>query len=118
MSEILDQLIEERKNGLIEYKKLLERYIELAKKVSSSEASDDYPSSIKGSAAKRAIYDNCGSDEKLANKIYDAVMNSMQADFRNSPVKINKIKKALFEVLQNDTEVDRIYELISKQSEF
>ena len=118
MSEILDQLIEERKNGLIEYKKLLERYIELAKKVNSSAASEDYPVSVKGSAAKRAIYDNCGNDEKLTNRIYDAVMSSMQADFRNSPVKINKIKRALSEVLDDDAEVDRVYELISKQSEF
>lgn len=118
MSEILNQLIEERKNGLIEYKKLLERYIELAKKVNSSAASEDCPVSVKGSAAKRAIYDNCGGDEKLTNRIYDAVISSMQADFRNSPVKINKIKRALSEILQNDDEVDRIYELISKQSEF
>lgn len=118
MSEILDQLIEERKNGLIEYKKLLERYIELAKKVNSSAVSEDYPASVKGSAAKRAIYDNCGRYEDLANRIYDAVMSSMQADFRNSPVKINKIKRALSEVLDNDAEVDRVYELISKQSEF
>ena len=118
MSEILDQLIEERKNGLIEYKKLLERYIELAKKVNSSAANEDYPASVKGSVAKRAIYDNCGSNEDLTNRIYDAVMSSMQADFRNSPVKINKIKRALFDVLQDDAEVDRVYELISKQSEF
>lgn len=118
MSEILDQLIEERKNGLIEYKKLLERYIELAKKVNSSAAGEDYPASVKGSAAKRAIYDNCGRDEDLANRIYDAVMSSMQADFRNSPVKINKIKRALYGVLEDTAEVDRIYELICKQSEF
>jgi type I restriction enzyme R subunit len=118
MSEILDQLIEERKNGLIEYKQLLERYIELAKKVNSSDLGDDYPSSIKGSSAKRAIYDNCGKDEDLANEIYEAVVNSMQADFRNSPVKINRIKRALSEVLPNEAEVDRVYELISKQSEF
>ena len=45
-------------------------------------------------------------------------MSSMQADFRNSPVKINKIKRALSEVLDDDAEVDRVYELISKQSEF
>jgi type I restriction enzyme R subunit len=118
MSEILDQLIEERKNGLIEYKKLLERYVELAKKVNSSAASEDYPASVKDSAAKRAIYDNCGNDEEKANRIYDAVMSSMQADFRNSPVKINRIKFALNKILQDETEVDRVYELISKQNEF
>lgn len=118
MSEVLDQLIEERKKGLLDYKKLLEKYVELAKKVNSSEASDEYPDSIKDSAAKRAIFDNCGKDEKLAGRIYGAVIDSMQADFRNSPVKINKIKRALSEVLKDDAEVERIYELISKQSEF
>jgi type I restriction enzyme R subunit len=118
MSEILDQLIEERKNGLIEYQQLLERYIELAKKVNASDLGEDYPSSIKGCSAKRAIYDNCGKNEDLANSIYEAVMDSMQADFRSSPVKINRIKRALFKVLQDTVEVDRVYELISKQSEF
>lgn len=118
MSEILDQLIEERKSGLIEYKKLLERYIELAKKVNSSKSSNDYPSSVKENATKRALYDNCGQDEKLTNKIYEAFTGSMQADFKNNPVKINKIKRALFEVLQDDAEVERVYDLISKQSEF
>ena len=33
-------------------------------------------------------------------------------------MKINKIKRALSEVLDDDAEVDRVYELISKQCEF
>lgn len=118
MSEVLDQLIEERKKGLIKYADLLAKYVELAKKVDSMDVGDEYPESVKGSAAKRAIFDNCGKDEELAGRIYGAVIDSMQADFRNSPVKINKIKRALSEVLKDDAEVDRIYELISKQSEF
>lgn len=118
MSEVLEQLIKERKQGLLEYAELLKKYVELAKKVDSMDVGDEYPESVKGSAAKRAIFDNCGKDEKLAGCIYDAVVNSMQADFRNNAVKINMIKRALSKVLKDDAEVERIYELISKQSEF
>lgn len=118
MSEVLDQLIEERKKGLIEYAELLKKYVELAKKVDSMDAGEDYPDSVKDSSAKRAIYDNCGQNEELASRIYDAVVQNMQADFRNNPVKINKIKRALSEVLKDDAEVERVYELINKQSEF
>lgn len=118
MSEVLEQLIKERKQGLLEYAELLKKYVELAKKVDLTDVGDEYPESVKGSAAKRAIFDNCGKDETLACRIYDAVVNSMQADFRNNAVKINMIKRALSKVLKDDAEVERIYELISKQSEF
>ncbi|MBO5714132.1 MAG: RnfABCDGE type electron transport complex subunit C, partial [Clostridia bacterium] len=66
MSEVLEQLILDRKRGVIAYKQLLQRYLELAKNISNPEDNNHYPESIRKSGAMRAFYDNCGEDEQLA----------------------------------------------------
>ncbi len=118
MSAILQRLIEDRKKGVIQYGQLLDAYMELAKKVTNPEKNFRYPESIRSSGAKRALYDNCGEDEKLANKLHDAVMKSKMDGFRNNAVKENKIKYALYKVLRDDDEVDRIYQIVVEQEEY
>lgn len=63
MSEILDKLIEERKQGVLDYAEMLEKYIKLAKDVDCPEDNDKYPESIRKSKALMAIYDNTGEDD-------------------------------------------------------
>ena len=41
-----------------------------------------------------------------------------QAGFRNNPVKEKKIKKAIFKVLNNTEEVEKIYKLVVEQEEY
>ena len=65
-----------------------------------------------------AIYDNIGEDEKLAIKIHKAVMKQALSGFRDNQVVIRRIKKALYEILGDDSEVERIYKIIEKQEEF
>lgn len=55
---------------------------------------------------------------ELANELYNAVENSKEDDFRGNIVKIRIIKKALYKVLKNDSEVERAYELVNVQKEF
>ena len=38
--------------------------------------------------------------------------------FRDNQVVIRRIKKALYEILGDDSEVERIYKIIEKQEEF
>ena len=38
--------------------------------------------------------------------------------FRNNPVKANKIKRALYQVLNDDGEVERIYQIVVEQEEY
>ena len=68
MSAILEKLIEERKQGVVSYKELLEKYIKLAKNVDSPEENEAYPESIQKSRALQSLYDNVGEDEELALK--------------------------------------------------
>lgn len=118
MSQILEQLILERKKKVISYKELIERYIELAKNVSEPQNNDKYPENVRSSAAMRAFYDNCGEDEELAVNLHNAVLTSKLEGFRNNPVKEKKIKKAIFKILNNPEEVEKIYKLIVEQEEY
>ena len=118
MSEVLEQLILDRKRGVITYKQLLERYLELAKKVSTPEENEHYPESIRKSGALRAFYDNCGEDEQLAIRLHKAVMTSKMDGFRNNPVKETRIKRELYKVLKDEDMVERLYKIVVEQEEY
>ena len=118
MSAVLEQLILDRKSGVIKYKELIEKYIELAKNVTVPESNEVYPESVRKSEAMRAFYDNCGEDENLAVALHTAVISVKQEGFRNNPVKENKIKRELYKILKNPDEVERIYKIIVEQEEY
>lgn len=118
MSEILKNLVEERKKSTISYKQLLEKYVELARNVEFPQDNTRYPASVRESAAMRTLYDNCGEDEGLAIRLHNAVLTSKLEGFRNNPVKEKKIKKAILGVINNPEEVERIYKLIVEQEEY
>lgn len=118
MSQILEQLILERKKKVISYKELIEKYIELAKNVSEPQNNTKYPEKVRTSAAMRAFYDNCGENEELAIKLHEAVLMSKQDGFRNNPVKEKKIKRSILKIINNPEEVERIYKLVVEQEEY
>ena len=118
MSEVLEQLILDRKRGVIAYKQLLAHYLELAKNVSTPEENERYPESIRKSGAMRAFYDNCGEDEQLAIRLHKAVMTSKMDGFRNNPTKENRIKRALYQILKDDDMVERLYKIVVEQEEY
>src|SRR5665648_762346 len=118
MSAILDELIKARREGAITYEKLLEKYIELVKNAENPENNPDYPESIRRSGALRAFYDNCGNDEAIALAIDKAVRESKQVDFRHNEFKERRIKQALFKVLNDKDEVERVYNIVVEQGEY
>lgn len=118
MSEVLEQLILDRKRGVIAYKQLLERYLELAKNISTPEENEHYPESIRKSGAMRAFYDNCGEDEQLAIRLHKAVMTSKMDGFRNNPVKETRIKRELYKILKDEDAVERLYKIVVEQEEY
>lgn len=118
MSAILDELTKARHEGAIAYEKLLEKYIEQVKNVEEPEEYAGYPESIRHSEALRSFYDNCGNDEALAIALDEAVRKSKLADFRNNDVKERRIKKALFAILNDVEEVERVYSIVVAQGEY
>ena len=118
MSAILEELIEERKQGVASYKELLEKYINLAKDVDYPEENEAYPESIRKSRALQALYDNVGEDEELAIRLHDAVMRSKMNGFRGDTIKENRIKRAMLVILKEDSEMERLFKIIKKQEEY
>lgn len=118
MSAILEKLIQERRQGVASYKDLLERYIALVKNVEYPEQNEDYPESIRKSRAMQALYDNVGGDEELAIKLHNAVISSKMSGFRGDSIKENRIRRALFAILNDDAEVERLLNIIEKQEEY
>lgn len=118
MSAILDELIKARREGAIAYEKLLEKYINLVKNAETPENNPHYPESIRQNGALRAFYDNCGNDEALAIAIDKAVRESKQVDFRHNEFKERRIKQALFKVLNDKDEVERVYNIVVEQGEY
>ncbi|MBQ3038181.1 MAG: HsdR family type I site-specific deoxyribonuclease [Clostridia bacterium] len=118
MSEILEQLILDRKKQVLSYKELIDKYIELAKNVTDPENNKNYPESVRNDAAMRAFYDNCGENEELAIALHNAVISSKLDGFRDNHAKQNKIKNAIYDILKDEAEVERIYRLIVEQEEY
>src|SRR5881296_2386525 len=85
MSELLDALIEQRKQEALDYQKYLEKIVELTKKVMNPSAGASYPSSL-DTPAKRALYDNLGKNETLALELHRAIRASRQDDWRSNPL--------------------------------
>ncbi len=118
MSEILDQLIEERRKGVLDYAALLAKYISLAKQVDNQAETGHYPESVADSSAKQALYDNLDGDEDLACRVHEAVMETRMAGFRSNPVVVRRIKKQLYDITGDMDKVDRLYNIIEKQEEY
>lgn len=118
MSEILDELIKARHEGAIAYEKLLDQYVERVKNIDHPENNPRYPESIRHSEALRALFDNCGENEALAIALDKAVRESKQADFRHNGFKERRIKQALFRVLNDKNEVERVYNIVVEQGEY
>ena len=118
MSALLRELIEKRKNDVINYEEYLRQIVELARKVHKPESGTEYPPGIRERAAKRAFYDHLNGDTVVANQIYDAVMSSKQDNFRGSKIKERKIWRAIRAVVKDDQEADQLLALVKEQSEF
>jgi type I restriction enzyme, R subunit len=116
MSALLDELIVARKAKAIEYEEYLKRIAELAKRIDVGQA-DDTPESL-STSGRRALYNNLGDDEALAIKIDETIKNVRPDGWRGVQTKEQVIKAALYGVLQNVDEVERIFLIIKQQKEY
>jgi len=141
MSALLQEIITARKARAIEYEEYLTRIAQLARQVEAAVA-DDTPEPLKHSPALRALYNNlkqsgatpspanviaegrgdgAGSGDPaldMAVEIDGAVKRVRPDDWRGVQARENTIKEALFRVLKNQGEVERIFLIVKAQSEY
>ncbi len=118
MSELLEALIQQRKEDALEYKEYLDKLVDLASKVRESSQGGQYPVSL-STPAKRALYDNLGRDEAAANRVDTAVRYTREDDWRGNKLKEKKIRNAVCEKLgKYETRADEIFEIVKAQREY
>jgi len=116
MSKLLDEVIVERKAKAIEYEEYLRKIAEIAKRVRAGKA-DDTPVRL-DTAGKRALYNNLNGSEDLALQVDEAVKAARPDGWRGVQAREQVIKGALFEVLHDAQEVERIFLIIQAQGEY
>ncbi|MBI4001351.1 MAG: restriction endonuclease subunit R, partial [Nitrospira defluvii] len=140
MSALLDAIIAARKAKAIEYEDYLRRIAELAKKVDAGQA-EDMPvqlhtpgrralyhnlkrgatfDNVRGAAESPTPYGNATKDEvlELAIKIDDTVKRTRPDGWRGVQARERVIKAALYGILQEVAEVERIFLIIKQQKEY
>src|SRR5680860_1536074 len=141
MSALLDELIAARKAKALDYEEYLKQIAELAKRVQTGVA-EDTPEQLKNSPALRALYNNMKRDghtparaERIAKaqgdyaassdlalecalRIDETVKRVRPDGWRGVRAREQVIKAALYEILRDATEVERIFPVIKAQGEY
>ena len=116
MSALLDEIIASRKAKAIEYEEYLKRIAELVKRVDAGQP-EDTPKTL-NTPGKRALYNNLKQDEELALLVDAAVRKKRPDGWRGVQAREQVIKAALYEVLKDVAEVERIFPIIKAQREY
>jgi type I restriction enzyme R subunit len=118
MSELLDDLIQERKMQAQKYEQYLAKLVALTRKVANpSGAGMSYPRSL-NTAARRALYDNLDKNETLAVALDQEILQTRHADWRGNIFKVREIRNVIYQHISDEAEVERILELVKNQHEY
>ncbi|MXN90933.1 HsdR family type I site-specific deoxyribonuclease [Flavobacterium sp. Sd200] len=112
ISFLLNELIAERKRGVLSYQQYLKKIAELAAKANKGK-DDNLPKTI-NTQGKRAIYNYLENDEQLAIACETAAQYAIQEGFRENIQKQNMIKGALHKVLNDKIKVEAVYQIIEQ----
>ena len=117
MSKLLAEIIKQRRNQALSYREYLHKIIELARQVRKPESSQRYSSRL-DTPAKRAFYDNLGSDEGLAVSLDEIIRRTKKADWRGDLIKEREVKRAIRSLVGDPEQVEKIFELAKNQQEY
>lgn len=117
MSDLLKELIKQRKEQRIAYQEYLEKIKELAEHVADPSKSNAYPTSL-DTKAKQAFYDNLGDNEQLALALDQVVQYTKNDGWRDSKIKEKKIKIAVGGLVQDEKKTAEVMKIIKAQSEY
>jgi len=116
MSALLEEIIRDLRARRIEYGAYLTRIANLARRVQAGQA-DDTPARV-DTPGRRALFNNLGKDANLALRVDEAVRTRAPDGWRGVLAKERVVKQALYEVLQDREEVERLFPIVSRQREY
>jgi type I restriction enzyme R subunit len=116
MSQVLDEIIRFRKQNAEAYEEYLRRIADLARQLHQQTA-DSTPPEL-DTPGKRALWSNLNGDLELAIRIDSTVCQVRPDGWRGVQTKEQLIKAALFGVLQDAAEVERLFPILVAQAEY
>jgi type I restriction enzyme R subunit len=118
MSELLDALIDQRRQGAIDYKRYLEQLIAQAQQLGKGESDTVYPAWA-DNGARRALVDFGLPSQDLAIEVDRAINDSKPHDWIGNSIKEKKVKLALRKVLPDDYDrLDELFDLVKARHEY
>lgn len=115
LSERLNRLLLELRQGTKDYKELLLEIIRLVKEM--HKGSNNYPDGI-DTPGKKALYDNLDKNKDLVLQIYDTIKDNAQANWRTVGTREKLLRKAISKVLPEEYDLDSIMSIIKANGEF
>lgn len=118
MSELLDAILEERRQGALDYQEYLAKLLEHATKLGKGESDTPYPEWA-NNGARRALIDFCYPSIELAIEIDATVWHTKPDSWVGNPIKEKKVKRALAQTLPDDFDrLDELFELVKARHEY
>lgn len=116
MSTLLNEVIKERKTNAINYEEYLRRIAIIASRVHNG-ITDTTPPEI-DTQAQRALYNNLGKNKNLAIELHQKILLVKPDGWKGNEPKEKVIKGALYEILNDVDEVERIFAIVKEQVEY
>lgn len=117
MSDLLDALIEARRNAALDYKDYLADLVDLMKQAKAGPAKSSYPAEI-ASSAQRAFYDNLDQDADLAIRLDQVIRGVKKDDWRGNTMKEKQVRLAIAKVVEDPEQVEKVFELAMAQRDY
>lgn len=116
MSKILDELVQKRKTDAITYENYLQELANIATTVQAGRT-EDVPEEVK-TRGQVALYNNLEKNQELALSLDQAVKSAAPAKWRGNIAAEQKIKKAIWDIVQDDETLEKVFNLIKEHEEY
>jgi type I restriction enzyme R subunit len=120
MSELLNAILQERRDNVSDYEEFLRKMAELARKVAAKHSSGHYPASIIN-RPQRAFHDNLGRYAGLAVDVDGAIRRVKEAHWRGNNLKEKRVRREIARTLDlpmDDEQVSVIFEIALAQDDY
>ena len=116
MSALLDEIIVARKAKAAAYEEYLRQIAKLVNMINAGH-DGDRPAAIQ-TEGQRALYSNLAKDADLAMRIDAKIKQVRPADWRGVPAREQEVKAAIYEIVKNEGETERLFAIIYHQKEY
>jgi type I restriction enzyme R subunit len=118
MSELLDAILEERRQGALDYKDYLAKLLEHATRLGKGESDTEYPKWA-DTGARRALIDFFWPSTEIAVEIDTTIRHTKPDSWVGNPIKEKKVKRAIGRALPDGFDrLDELFELVRARHEY